>query len=1110
MYQNSILQKVCGVACILILIIASSVNMDARPQGEDIRINLELKNATLQKAMDEIKEQSPYLFFTSQVDLTKTITISVKNETIGNVCRQVFSPIGIDFKINGHYIYLSNKPITKPRTLTGMVTDQNGLPVPGVSVFVQGSTTGTTTDIDGSFSLSVPAEQLDGKLEFNSLGYETITLSIGDRSIFNVTINEEAISLEATVVTALGIRRDQKALSYNVQEVKSDVINTIKDANFINSLSGKVAGVNINSSSSGVGGASKVVLRGNKSISQSSNALYVIDGIPMYNFGGGGGTEFDSKGESESIADINPEDIESISVLTGAAAAALYGSEAANGAIMITTKKGHSGNVKARFSSNVDFLSPFRLPEFQNSYGTGLNGKAGNSGTYSWGSYIPESARYNYSPKDYFETGSTYTNAFSVSGGSDKNQTYFSAATVNSDGIIPNNRYDRYNFTFRNTSYFLQDKLKIDASASYIIQKDQNMTNQGVYSNPLVPVYLFPRGDDFNVYRIFERYNAGTKLMEQFWSTDLEGDLRMQNPYWINYRNLRNNDKKRYMMSFSASYDFLDWLNVTGRVRIDNADNLFTQKLYASSNATLTEGGVNGHYTEARTYDKQTYADIIMNINKALGKDWSLVANLGASYNNIGTDELRYGGPIQDNGLANVFNVFDLDDTKKRASKSGWNDETQSIFGSVEIGWKRMLYLTATGRNDWASQLAGSSTKSFFYPSVGLSWIPTSIWETGALSYLKLRGSIASVGMPFPRFLTIPTYEYDATNRIWKDKTHYPIGDLKPERTLTYEVGIEAKLWQDLSANVSLYLADTYNQTFDPSLPPSSSYTTIYLQTGSVRNTGVEASIGYNHTWGEFTWDSGFTFSRNRNEIRDLADGAVNPITGESLNLDKLEIKALGKAKYILRKGGTLGDLYTTSDLKRNNYGYIELDDNGEVSLVDNGEELFLGSVFPEYNLAWRNDFTWKGLHFGFLVSGRVGGICYSATQANLDLYGVSKASAEARDAGGVLVNGRQLVSAQKWYQKIGSQSGLPQYYTYDATNFRLQELSLGYTLPRKWFRDKAALTLSLVGHNLFMIWCKAPFDPESVASTGNNYQGIDYFMMPSLRSLGFNVKFDF
>ena len=1109
MNKNSILQRSCCLICSMIILTLSSVQSFAKPQKEDIRLNLELKNVTLDSALDSIKAQSPFTFIVGQVDLARKVSMSMKNETIGNVCAKLFTPLDIDYKINGHYIYLSNRPKVEPRTVSGTVIDHNGQPIPGASVFVQGTTTGTTTDIDGRFTLLVPSNLLGGSLEFNSHGYEIVRMVIGSNKNFTVTLNEEAVSLEGTVVTALGIRRDQKALSYNVQEVNAELLTSVKDANFINSLAGKVAGVAINTSSSGVGGASKVVLRGNKSISQSSNALYVIDGIPMYNFGGGGGTEFDSKGASESIADLNPEDIQSISVLTGAAAAALYGSQAANGAVMITTKKGELGKLKVSFSSNTEFLNPFVLPKFQNRYGTGLNGRDSGSGVYSWGAYIPEGARYNYSPKDYFETGHTYTNAFSISGGTDKNQTYFSAAAVNSDGIIPNNIYDRYNFTFRNTSYFLKDKLKLDASASYIMQKDQNMTNQGVYANPLTSAYLFPRGENFDLYRNFERYNSGTKLMEQFWGDDLAGDLRMQNPYWINYRNLRNNNKRRYMLSLNVNYDILDWLNIAGRVRIDNANNLYTQKYYATTEATISEGGKNGHYTEARTYDTQTYADIMVNVNKSW-QDWSLVANLGASLNDIKTDELRYGGPIQENGLANVFNVFDLDDTKKRASKSGWHDQTRSIFGSLELGWKKMLYLTLTGRNDWASQLAGSSSKSFFYPSAGLSWIPTGLWDMGALSYLKVRGSVASVGMPFPRFLTIPTYEYDATSKIWKDKTHYPIGDLKPERTLTYEVGLEARLWQDLSINLSWYLADTYNQTFDPQLPPSSSYSTIYLQTGSVRNTGVEASVGYNHTWHGFTWDSNFTFSWNRNEILELAGDAKNPITGEALNLPKLDIKALGKAKYVLKQGGSLGDLYTTSAIMGSDKGYIEVDENGNITIDDIGTDIFLGSVFPKYNLAWRNDLSYKGIHLGFLFSGRIGGVCYSATQANLDLYGVSEASADARDAGGVLVNGREWMDAQKWYQAIGSQSGLPLYYTYSATNFRLQELSIGYTLPRKWFRDKCALTISAVGHNLWMIYCKAPFDPEAIASTGNNYQGIDYFMMPSLRSMGFNIKLDF
>lgn len=356
-----ILQKICGTFCFAILF---TLSVSARPvlQDEDIRLTLQLKDVKLEKAIESIKEQSPYLFFISIANLDQKVSISVKDATIQNVCSKLFTPLGIDYKINGHYIYLSVKPKAEPRTVTGTVTDQTGQPVPGVSVFVQGTTTGTTTDIDGRFSLSVPAERLGGRLEFNSLGYETVTLPIGDRSIFNVPLNEEAVSLEGTVVTALGIRRDQKALSYNVQEVRSDLLTTVKDANFMNSLSGKVAGVNINASSSGVGGASKVVLRGNKSISQSSNALYVIDGIPMYNFGGGGGTEFDSKGASESIADINPEDIESISVLTGAAAAALYGSEAANGAVMNHHEEGTIGKAEGHILQQHRVSQPVPPP----------------------------------------------------------------------------------------------------------------------------------------------------------------------------------------------------------------------------------------------------------------------------------------------------------------------------------------------------------------------------------------------------------------------------------------------------------------------------------------------------------------------------------------------------------------------------------------------------------------------------------------------------------------------------------------------------------------------------------------------------------------------------
>ena len=1084
--------------------------------AQNVRVTIRENKVKMEQVISAIERQTRYLFgIDDSVDTDLLVTVHVENEPLKKALDEMVRGTDIAYSVEGGNILLFRNTAQSGRAVrvSGQVLDSKGQPVVGASVIVRGTTVGVSTDAEGRFSLEVPAPAASQVLEISYLGYETASIPVGSRTSFAVTLQESSSEIESVVVTALGIKRQEKALSYNVQQVGAEELTTVKDANFMNSLAGKVAGVTINTSSSGVGGATKVVLRGNKSISQSSNALYVIDGIPMYNFGGGGGTEFDSRGATESIADLNPEDIESMSVLTGAAAAALYGSEAANGAVMITTKKGQSGALKVTLSSNTEFLNPFVLPEFQNRYGTGLNGTSSGSKIYSWGERLNPASSYGYTPNDFFETGHVYTNSVTVSGGTDRNQTYFSAASVNSDGIIPNNEYDRYNFTFRNTSYFLKDKLRLDASASYIYQQDQNMTNQGVYSNPLVPAYLFPRGTDFDAYRIFERYNPASKLMEQFWSSDLEGgDLRMQNPYWIAYRNLRNTDKKRYLLSFSASYDILPWLNVAGRVRIDNANSLYTQKLYASSNTTITDGGKNGHYTEQREYDTQTYADVMVNINKTFGDDWSLQANVGASINNVKTDLLSYRGPIQENGLPNVFNVFDLDDSKKRAEKSGWQEQTQSLFASVEVGWKQMLYLTVTGRNDWASQLAESPESSFFYPSVGLSWVPTSLWDMGnALTYLKLRGSIASVGMPFPRHLTIPTYEYDATNKVWTAKTHYPIGDLYPERTRTYELGLDARLWRHISLSASWYWADTYNQTFDPQISVSSGYSTIYLQTGHVRNTGVELSAGYDNTWRDFRWATNFTFSWNKNEIVELVHNYKHPETGEYITKDRLEIKGLGKAKYILKPGGTLGDLYTNSDLVYNQDGYIEVDKSGNVAVKDDYmEDIYLGSVFPKYNLAWRNDFSWKGLNLGLLFTARIGGICYSATQANMDLYGVSEASAAARDAGGVIINGRQTIDAQKWYQAIGAQSGLPQYYTYSATNFRLQELSLGYTLPAKWFRDKMRMTVSFVGRNLWMIYCKAPFDPEAVASTGLNYQGIDYFMMPSLRSLGFNVKFQF
>ena len=676
--------------------------------------------------------------------------------------------------------------------------------------------------------------------------------------------------------------------------------------------------------------------------------------------------------------------------------------------------------------------------------------------------------------------------------------------------MVPNNDYNRYNFTFRNTTSFLKDKMTLDVSANYVKQNDRNMVNQGTYSNPLVTAYLFPRGDDWNDIKMYERYDTTRKIYTQYWPQDFSG-LTGQNPYWIAYRNLRLNQKKRYMLSAALSYDITDWLNISGRVRIDNSNTKYEQKLYASSNTTLTEGSTQGYYAIEKPDESQAYADALVNINKRFG-DYSLVANIGTSIMNNKYDDLSYRGPIREKGIPNVFNVYDLDNTKKKARQDEWQEQTQSIFASVEVGWKSMLYLTLTGRNDWASQLANSSTSSFFYPSVGLSGVISEMVQLPAfIDYMKVRGSFSSVGMPYPRNLTSPTYEYDETNQGWKPKTHYPIGDLKPERTNSWELGLDMRLFKDFNLGLSWYLANTFNQTFDPQISVSSGYSTIYLQTGYVRNTGIELSLGYNHTWNNnFHWDSNFTLSHNKNEIKELVRDYLHPETGEIINKDRLEIGKLGKAKFILKEGGTLGDLYSQSDLKRDNNGMVEIDPSGALVVENNLDDIKLGTVFPKANLAWNNHFSWKGISLSALITARIGGIVYSATEAAMDQYGVSERSALARDNGGVLLNGRTLVDAQTYYTAIGSESGLPQYYTYSATNVRLQEASLGYTIPRKWLGNACDIQVSVVGRNLWMIYNKAPFDPEAVATTDNYYQGIDYFMLPSTRNIGVNVKITF
>ena len=1116
-------------ALLILLLIAVPVQWAAA------QLTLSTPRTTLGSVIKQIQSQSKYQFFYN--DKLSTITVGplkVKDVSREEVLNTLLKNKDISYKIEENIVYLSEKgvpaptqqPTGKERTITGQVLDAKGEPLIGVSILIKGTTDGAITDLDGNYK--VVTKNANPILVYSYIGYKTQEIPLKGQTAINITMLDDTQVIDEVVVTALGIKRSEKALSYNVQQVNTNEITSNKDANFVNSLSGKVAGVNINASSSGVGGVSKVVMRGTKSIMQSSNALYVIDGVPIFSGRStkSGGTEFDSRGSSEPIADINPEDIESMSVLTGAAAAALYGSEAANGAIVITTKKGKEGRVSITVNSNTEFTTPFVMPRFQTRYGTGMEGVQNISGARSWGRKLTEANYYGYSPQDdYFQTGVIATESVSFSTGTEKNQTYASAAAVNSKGIVPNNKYNRYNFTVRNTTSFLDDKMTLDFGASYILQNDRNMTNQGTYNNPLVGAYLFPRGNDWEDISMYERYDPARKIYTQYWPVGDEA-MTMQNPYWVNYRNLRENKKDRYMLNANLSYQILDWLSVSGRVRLDNSNNDYTEKFYASTNTQLTEKSSRGLYGITRTNDKQLYADFLVNINKMFGETISLQANVGGSFSDIRSDAMKVRGPIADGtdpfksetvGLTNFFAIQNLSPSKTERLQEGWREQTQSIFASAELGYKSTYYITLTGRNDWPSQLAGpnSKSKSFFYPSVGASVVLSELMPNlnkDYLSYMKLRGSWASVGSAFERYLANPRYEWTANSAQWSIMTQYPLYNLKPERTQSFEVGLTMRFLKNFDLDITYYNAKTMNQTFNPQLPVSG-WSAMYIQTGAVRNQGLELSLGYKNTWNKFTWDTGITFSMNKNKILTLASNAINPVTGENFSIGTLDMGGLGEAHFLLKEGGSMGDLYSFIDLKRDSNNKIYIDQDGKMTtetIKDPKKYIKLGSVLPKGNLAWRNNFSWNNFNAGFLVSARLGGVVFSRTQAMLDYYGVSEATAEARDHGYVPVNGNDHVNPETWYGIIGGGTSVPQYYTYSATNVRLQEVSLGYTFPRKMLHNICDIKISMIGRNLWMIYNKAPFDPESIASTDNFYQGIDYFMMPSLRNIGFSLSFKF
>ena len=987
-------------------------------------------------------------------------------------------------------------------TLEGLIKDDSG-PLLGATVIVKNTTRGTTTDMDGKFRLE--GLQPGDVLQVTYVGYDPYEVTYTGQTTLDILMTTTANQLNAVVVTAMGIERQSKTLSYAAETVGGDDVADIKSVNMINALQGKAAGLQITPNSTGAGGSSKILFRGNKSINGSNQPLVVVDGVPLMmnitseQVNSNWGAQRDG---GDAMSTITPDDIASISLLKGASAAALYGAVAANGAIMITTKSAMAGRLAVNVSSNTTIDTPLSLPEFQNTYGA--------NGQYSWGDKLASKAP-DYAEK-FFRTGWTTNNSISINGGAEDLRAYFSYGNVTSGGITPENDYSQHTLNAKVGFDLFNDHIKVDFNAKYVNQHISNQPAGGFVFNPLVGTYTFPRGGDWNGYKSnFETYNGELNANVQNWVTTT--DETNSNPYWLLNRERPVVERNRYEFGGSIKYQIIDGLSLTGRMRYERADEHYVRNHYASSYGNkYTYGKMNDN----RYFSEQLYADLLAQYNHTWD-DFSLNATLGTSMvqtrsNNVSLlyEQSKFVAP--GNGGAYYPNIFNPSNFYMNGTTMGLERKRlNSVFGAVTFGFKEALFLDVTARNDWSSALAYTDGYSFFYPSVGASLLLNRFVDMGRnIDLFKFRGSYSIVGNDVPVYKTNPRYTYGDQGAINPPES-VPFRTLKPEKTHSFEVGFDGEFFQHrLHVNATYYKTNTKNQYFEVTLPWESGYKSQFVNAGNVQNQGFELTAGWFQDFGnEFTWSTDLNLSYNDNKIIELFDGIQDGVT----------VSNLGGAKVILYEGGQYGDLYVRT-LKRDESGKLvtETPEGADYQIPVNGGEQnsdlkYMGNMNSKWNMGWNNTFRYKDLTLSMLIDFRIGGKVVSMTEATLDGYGVSERTGRARDRGYVMREGIKFSNVKAYYDVVGATSFNSVYnvedYVYDATNVRMREISLGYTF-RNLFGQSKNLTLAFIARNLFFFYKDAPMDPDVSMGTGNGLQGFDVFNLPTTRSFGLNVKLNF
>lgn len=1102
--------------CLLLLISCVIQTMASTSYSQATTLTLTLNGVSVEEVLDQIETQSEFRFLYNKkvVDVTRKVNLSAKKEPVTDILNKLFDKDEVSYVISDRYIVLKRKAeeqvSQQTKKITGTVKDKSGELIIGANVIVKGTANGVITDLNGHFSIAIPADNVI--LQISYIGYKPLDVAVNGRNRLDIVLSSSIEELDEVVVTAMGIRREKKALGYAIQEIKTENLIENRSESVSNMLQGKVAGVQISQSGTGMGGSTRVIMRGLSSLSGNNQPLWVVDGLPINDDTQTQPTEYGYPDYSGGASEINPEDIESISVLKGANAAALYGSRAQNGAILISTKKGKTDQpLSVEYNGNINFSSPYESYKLQNRYGQGSNGQFSADAKGSWGPVMDGKTEvpnwrnaiygddrygsYVLSPQesqmmDFYRTGLSYNNSLSISAGGKSLSGRMSYSDSRNNGITPQHNLTRQYIDA--SLNFSSNWLVVGLKANYIRQKGTNRPEQGEYgiANQFTKMPRSIRMSDL-------QNPEGLDGQPVNWSGPSNEYV---NPYAYYYKGNGNTDvKNRLIGQINASVIFTEWLRLNGKIGIDwfNTDRRIMMPFSYNT-------GSNQYMMYENTF-QELNSDVMLNFNKTVGS-FAVTANLGAAFRNEkGTILNARSGRFVVPGLVAMSNGG------SKTLDEGYSEkEVHSVLGNVQVGYNSMLYLDITGRNDWSSTLPADNW-SYFYPSVSLSGILSEMVELPEqISFLKVRGSWAKVGndtSPYRLYPVYGVYTIIAPVLGSSAPNDFPLSSLKPESTQSYEAGLDLRMFNGRAGlDFTYYNSATTNQILSISMAHSSGYGSKLINAGKMASHGVELMLSFipiqTKDW---QWDVNLNWGKNTSKCVEL-DPTVK----------RWDMGGVRIGKVVVREGEKFGDIIGKA---------YQRDENGNVLVNNDGLPVFesdkiVGNMMPDWTGSISTGLRWKDISFTMLIDMKKGGDVVSVTDSYASKLGNSERTIDNRD-GGMIVEGVNFetrkpntvaITSQQFYETVGGAEGVAEEFTYDGTYVKMREMSLGWTLPAQWIKKTPlkGVKFSVVGRDLFFFKKNTPGNPEGAFSRSDYAQAFEISSMPPTRSFGFNLNVKF